>query len=179
MSPVDALKNFARRHSLKGKEKDPSLTGIEPFSEIKTVSVFFDADIPGAPQTIARIQDYFKQRGKTVFIYAISLGAQIFSEGMQKATFIHREDINWFGKIKTRRRRPGIDAGEDLFISLFAENNFPVEYAARCSKARFKAGRFQIPGYTYDLVIRDPQGSHLSQNQAFDAIMDFIGKIEY
>ena len=165
MSPIDALKNFARRHSLKGKEKDPSLTGIEPFSEIKTVSVFFDADIPGAPQTIAKIQDYFKQRGKTVFIYAITLGAQIFSEGMQKATFIHREDINWFGKIKNRKRRQGIDAGEDLFISLFAENNFPVEYAARCSKARFKAGRFQLPVGRPQGNLRSPRLHSLGSQQ--------------
>lgn len=178
-NPAEGLKKIARRRSLKNREKNPASTSILPLDEIKSAVVFFDADIPGCAQTIALIQDYFTSRGKKVTVFALSLGAQLLSEGMQKATFIHKDNINWFGRIKRGKRHPATDMQEDLFVSLFESDKYPVEYAARCSKARFKAGRSQLSGDTYDLVIVESEGRHLSQNQAFDAIMKFISMIQY
>lgn len=179
MKLTDSLKQMAQRRCLKGWEKPSSLTGIEPLSEIQTAVVFIDADIPGVVQNIARIHEYFNSRGKKAYIYAVSMGAQLLSEGLQKATFIHKDDLKWYGRPKKGKRHPKLDMEEDMFISLFSEDSFPVEYAARCSNARFKIGRHQLDRDTYDLVVTEPEGRHFSQIQAFDALMGFVSQIEY
>lgn len=179
MKLTDSLKAAAQRRSLKGWEKNSKLTGIEPLSEIQTAVVFIDANIPGVVQNIARIHEFFNTRGKKAYVYAVSMGAQLLSEGMQKATFIHKEDLKWYGRPKRGKHHPKLDMGEDMFISLFAEDSFAVEYAARCSNARFKVGRRQLERDTYDLVVTEPEGRHFSQIQAFDALMGFVSQIEY
>jgi len=179
MHLLDNIKAFAQRQSLKGRQKDPATTGICPLEEIKSVAVFFDADLSGSVLTISRIQELFSKQGIKAQVFPITLGAQIISEGMQKATFVHKDDINWFGKIKTGKKHPLIDVDEDLFISLFQEDSFAVEYAARCSKARFKIGRKQLDGDIYDLVINEPEDRQFNQLQAFESIMNFLLKIKY
>ena len=179
MNLLDKLKAIARASCLKGREQSPDATGICPLESVRSAVVFFDADIPGCIDTINRIQDYFTKIGKSVTIFGISLGAQLISEGRQKAIFLHKRDINWYGKIRRGKSHPSLDRGEDLFISLYPEDSFPVEYAARCSKARFKTGRKQLKGNTYDLILTYPEDTHLTQNQAFEGIMDFIQNIKY
>lgn len=179
MKLFDSVINLARKLSLKGKEKDSSLTGLMPLAEVKKVVVIFDADLPESVRTIAAIQDFFEAQGKSVKVFAVTLGVQILSEGMLRATYVHKADINWFGKIKSGESHPQTDTGEDLFISLYAEDTFASEYAARCSNARFKVGRKALSRDVYDLVIGDPVGRELTQLQAFGAISEFLTKIQY
>jgi protein-tyrosine phosphatase len=62
----------------------------------------------------------------------------------------------------------------DLFISLLPNAIYPLEYMARCSRARFKAGRQQLPGNVFDLVVMDPADKTLSQLEAFREIVKML-----
>lgn len=178
MKLIDNIIAFARKRSLKGCAKDPDLTGLEPLSSIGKVSVFFDADLPASAQLITYVSDYFNSRGKEVCVFAMLMGMQTLNEGLQKAVFFHKEDVNWFGRLKRGKRYHTTDVGEDMFISLLGEDTFAVEYAARCSSARFKVGRKQLSGNVYDLVVSDSGSEPADQRKVFDAIMEFVEKIK-
>ena len=66
----------------------------------------------------------------------------------------------------------------DVFISLINDPGFAVEYMARTSNARFKIGRKQLPGNLFDLVIKDPAGKDLSQLQSFQAMKEYLNRIQ-
>ena len=46
------------------------------------------------------------------------------------------------------------------------------------SNARFKFGRIQLPGNLFDLVIKDPAGKDLSQLQSFQAMKEYLNRIQ-
>ena len=48
---------------------------------------------------------------------------------------------------------------------------------AKVSRARFKIGREQLPGNTFDLVIKDPADKQYSEAELFREIVKFFSKI--
>jgi hypothetical protein len=65
----------------------------------------------------------------------------------------------------------------DLFISLIDGTDYPLEFMAKCSQAKFKIGRVQLPGNTFDLVVADPSDRKLTQKESFDAIKTYLAKV--
>ena len=66
----------------------------------------------------------------------------------------------------------------DLFISLIRGGDFPIEFMAKCSRARFKIGRQQLPGDTFDMVVSEPEDKVFSQEEVFSGIRDYLKFIE-
>ena len=66
----------------------------------------------------------------------------------------------------------------DLFISLIKKEEFPIEFMAKCSRARFKIGRRQLPGNTFDLVVSDSKERPVSQADLFRQILVYLDRIK-
>ena len=47
----------------------------------------------------------------------------------------------------------------------------------KASRAHFKVGRTQLPGNTFDLVIKDPSDKQYSEAELFREIVKFFDKI--
>lgn len=179
MNILEKFISIVQRISLRHLDSDPKRTGLEPLSNIRSAAVFIDANVPGAVPVINSVHEYFRSRDIKVQIIAITSGEMIFGESMYDATFIHKDDLNWYGKPIEGDEHPNLNLGEDLFLSLFPDNSYTVEYLARCSGARFKIGRKQISDNIYDLVISENGDFNLNQQQAFQAIMKFVEQIQY
>ena len=91
-----------------------------------------------------------------------------------------KEDLNWWGYLKPRARGGrGNARKEDLFISLAGNpDQFAAEYEARCSTARFKAGRHQLKGGVYDLVVSDTAPEPVAMKEAFEVIEKMLNNIK-
>lgn len=129
-----------------------------PLGRIRRASVFLDAGSPDFESTATAVRSFFEYHGIPLKLLAPTAG-----------------DLNWFGIL----RDPG-DGGkwkEDLFVSLAGPENFAAEYAARCSTARFKVGRFDMPGGVFNLVVSNPVGQTPSQPAVFAAVKEYLTKI--
>ncbi|MCR4824412.1 MAG: hypothetical protein K5849_03530 [Bacteroidales bacterium] len=140
-------------------------TTLLPLREVHSATVFVDTTVAGEdPARISRaIRQFFDYHGIPVLVLCPQ-----------------QQDINLVGILKPRLRGSKENPRrEDLFISLAASpENFAAEYEARCSTARFKVGRFQLPGGVYDLVVATPETSEAGQAAAFAAIKDYLDKIQ-
>ncbi len=66
----------------------------------------------------------------------------------------------------------------DFFLALNPKPCLNERYAAISSTARFKAGRHQIKGGVYDLVVSDAPENPLQMKEAFDAIEKLLINIK-
>ena len=88
------------------------------------------------------------------------------------------QDLNWYGRMRRPGRNAGPDEAEDLFISLAAPDSFASAFAAVSSPARFKVGRVQLPGGTYDLVIKDRRDVCESAIIVFKTMTQLLNQIQ-
>ncbi len=178
MNVSGEIKKRGRSLSLSWREKDPSGTGIIPLEEIGVAEVFLDADAPHSAETVKRIYERFGNRGINVSVFCVHPGRVSDRNRITGVRYICRKDLSWCDCTKLGRIHPVINIEEDLFISLLPEDSFTVEFIARCSSARFKIGRKQLPGNVYDLVFSETGVEAFDQLQAFENIMDFIERIQ-
>jgi len=134
-------------------------TRIMPMSKVSKAAVFIDG--AGADSNVARklAQTYFASLNIPVLIIAPQAW-----------------DLNKFGWMK--KSSVVEEWGEDFFLSLAESDNFASEYAARCSKAKFKVGRAKLPGNVFDIVVSNPENSLPRPHQVFNVIKDYLDRIQ-
>lgn len=93
-------------------------------------------------------------------------------------TTITKKDLDWIGRPNKYKMGVLKEQDPDIFISLIKEPSFAVEYMARTSRARFKIGRQQISNKLFDLVVKDPANKDLSQFESFQAIKEYLLRIQ-
>jgi len=152
---TDPISLLARKIALRRHESLVE-SCILPLSEIKRATVFVDSSDPDSDPTRKAVQDFFSSKGISV-----------------KIICPQKWDINWHGFLKQYD-----DSEPDLFISLAYYENFAAEYASRCSTARFKIGRRQLEGNVFDVVIYNPEDQLPLQHVSFEAIRDFLLKVQ-
>lgn len=89
---------------------------------------------------------------------------QKFFEG-RSVTFVSARDKN-------------LRTSSDAFIAINSVPSVDERYAAVWSTARFKAGRHQLPGQVYDLVVSDPGEEPSPVSTAFEAMSNLITQIK-
>ncbi len=67
--------------------------------------------------------------------------------------FFTRNQLNWYHKPVEEIVEKFIDTEFDLLLDLSLDNPFPVKYILACSKARFKAGKFEEGQEYLDFMI--------------------------
>ena len=93
-------------------------------------------------------------------------------------TTITKKDLDWIGRPSKYKQGVLEEQNPDVFISLIKDPEFAIEYMTKTSKARFKIGRKQMDGNLFDLVISDPAGKNISQLESWEAIKNYLGKIQ-
>ena len=173
----DFIKEMGRRYALSWREKDSSKTGVVPLEKIQTVAVFLDVQSPEIEQAVDHIRKSFSERGIGVTIFTLQPQLESVNEMIPGVVYILKNDLSWCDCPKIGRRHPFLSVGEDMFVSLYRQSSFTLEFIARCSRAKFKIGRSQLPGNIYDFIVEEPEDSQLDQIQAFDNIIDFISAL--
>ncbi len=158
MGPVTYL---ARRIALK-KHASTVPTGLLPLSEVRKAVVLLNAMDPDIEIIKKDVKKFFEPFDIEVLFLAPM-----------------KWDINYFGWLKEKFRCPeGNERNEDLFISLEPDRDvFFAEYELRCSTARFKMSRFQLPGDVADISVSNPESAIPRTPETFDVIKDFLLKI--
>ena len=176
----ESVKNFFRRRKIKKYSKSIS-TSLLPVSDISTVNVIIDVEEAEYDILKENILSWGRSQGMKVNIYFFDfrkLGKdELLLTSIQ--TTIARRDLNWIGMPAYEKVSSLIEDKSDLLISLINNGDFPVDFIAKCSRARFKIGRKAYPGHVFDLIISGKQTDNLRSGgcQVFAGIVDFLGKI--
>lgn len=117
-------------------------------SRIHSAVVLLDADAPDFPEAALEVEEFFRKKKVALTLKAV-----------------HRH-----GFILPPRE-------VDLFLSLLPARNWHADLDARLSKAVFKAGRRQLPGELFDLVVSSPEGSSYGQVAIFRRIIELMQQI--
>ncbi len=177
---IAGILKFFRRRKLARHASDVP-TGLLPLKQIRTAAVLMDVDNPEYDVLKEKILNWFKVNGIKGEIWYIDFRkldkSTLLLTSIQ--TTIIRKELNWLGAPPMEKIRPLLEETTDLFISLTDKNYFTNILLSKCSRARFKIGRLQLDGETYDMVIKTDTDS-LNGNSAlkvFEAITDYLTKI--
>ena len=117
-------------------------------SRIHSAVVLVDAEAPDFPEAALEVEQFFRGKGISLTLKAV-----------------HRR-----GFILPPRE-------VDLFLSLLPAANWHADLDVRMTKASFKAGRRQLSGEVYDLVVSAPEGSSYGQVAVFRRIIELMEQI--
>ena len=179
MNPIEAVKGFFRRRALR-KYASPVPTRILPVDQIRTAVAIIDVEDTSFDDCKLALQAFFRENGIKGELYFFDF-RKIGSEERLITSItgtVLRRDLNWYGRPKAATAAPMLAAEPDLLISLIKGTDFPVEFMAKCIRARFKIGREQLPGNTFDMVVSEPQDKRVSQEEVFAGIRRYLKIIE-
>ena len=173
------VKDIFRKSSLK-KNASTVETGFLPLNRIRSYVAVIDVYDTSFDACKTAIMNYFRSH---------NINGCVFFQDFRKIgsedrlitsiqTTITRKDLDWLGRPNKYKLNVLKEMNPDVFISLINDPGFAVEYMARTSNARFKIGRKQLPGNLFDLVIKDPAGKDLSQLQSFQAMKEYLNRIQ-
>ena len=175
---LDSVKDMLRRHSLK-KNASTEPTGFVPLSDIRSAVAFIDVEDTSFNECKNALMLFFREHNIKGDIFFFDF--RKLTEGERLITSITttvlKKDLNWFGKPSNEKVALMLSGEPDLFISLLPFNDYPLEFMAKGSRARFKIGRVQLPGDTFDLVIKDPEDRKLNEAEVCKELIKFMGKI--
>ena len=120
-------------------------TSLMPFSDISQVTVLLDADAEDALETEKKVKEFFSSKGIQLVLVPVRA---------KKLIRVYRET--------------------QVLISLVPNAAWRLEYVVRRSRARFKAGRVQLPGEPFDLVVSDPEGRSFPQAEVFERMAELM-----
>lgn len=175
----ERIKDIFRKKALR-KYGSRTPTCILPLSEIKSAVAFINVEDPSFDDCKEAVLAFFKENGIRIRIFFFDF-RKIDSEELlitSIETTILKKDLNWLGRPDREKVEVMQQGRPDLFLSLVPGGDFPIEFMAKCSEARFKAGRRQLPGKTFDLVVSDTGDRTMSQKEAFEEMRKYILKIK-
>lgn len=173
------IKNIFRKRYLR-KAISTNPTGLHPLSEIKSVSIIIDMEDSGADECKEKAISVFKSLGIRTSVYFFDFSKK--DEDERQTTSLNntilRSDLNWCGRPSAEKLSMLVQENSDMLLSLVDNDDFPIEYMAKCSPSRFKIGRYQLPGRTFDLVIEDSPSQAYTPVQAFAEITKYLETIK-
>ena len=177
--------NWFRRRRLK-KDASDIPTGFLPLGKIKSANVVIDAQETDFELLREDILSWGKASGIKVSIFFIDLHklskGELLITSIQ--TTICRKELSWYGAPPADKARLLMDDDADLFISMVDSSDFLVDYLCKCSHARFKVGRKEYPGHSFDMIIANNAAGELrselrsDSREVFACIQSFLKKIQ-
>lgn len=173
------IKDIFRRRYLK-KSASATATALLPVQNITSVSVIIDTEDTGSDECKEKVVAYFKALGIRTSIYFFDFSKK--GEDERQTTSLNntilRSDLNWCGRPSAEKLSMLVQEDSDMLLSLVDNADFPIEYMAKCSPSRFKIGRRQLLGRTFDLVVEDSPSQAFSPLQAFSEITRYLDTIK-
>ena len=177
---LDSIKDFFRKRALK-KFISTEPTSLLPLSEIKTANVVIDVEEPGYDILKDDILAWGRATNIDVNIYFFDFRKLGKDELLLTSisTTIIQSELNWYDMPSPSKVGMLFREESDLFISMIANCDFPIEFVSKCAKARFKIGRYPFEGHVYDMTMAgsDIEELRSDSRKIFAAITDFLKKI--
>lgn len=154
MNIIDTILNIFRRKRLE-KFVSNVPTGLIPLSAISSVNVVIDVEEPGFDKLKDDILSWGKQVGLKVNIYFFDFRKITKDELLLTSiqTTIIKKELDWIGMPELSKIGNLLYEPSDIFISMVDNGDFPIEFISKCTKARFKIGRYPFEGHAYDMII--------------------------
>ena len=156
-------------------------TGIRSLRTISSVNVIIDVEEPGFELLKEDILAWGRQKGLKINIYFLDFRKLGKEELLLTSitTTILRKELDWIGTPEFSKVGTLLYEHSDLFISLIDNGDFPIEFLSKCSKAKFKIGRYGFDGHVYDMVFTGNPTEDLRSDarRIFAAMTGFIEKI--
>lgn len=177
----ESIKKYFRNKRIR-KYASKIETGFVPVSEISSVNVIIDVEEPGFDALKEDILAWGRTTGMKVSIFFLDfrrLGKDELLLTSITNTLLKRE-LDWVGMPDLSKIAPLIEEKSDLLISMVDNGDFPIDFLARCTKARFKIGRRAYDGHPFNMVLSGGGTAELRSEarQIFAAITEFITKIK-
>jgi hypothetical protein len=177
----DSILKIFRKKRLAKYASDVT-TGLLPLSAISTVNVVIDVEEPGFDVLKEDIMAWARNTGIKVNIYFFDF-RRIGKDELLLTSITNtllKKELDWTCMPDLTKVAGVIEEKSDLFISMVDNGNFPIDFLARCSKARFKIGRYEYDGHPYDMILAGGETTDLRSEarQIFAAITDFLTKIK-
>ena len=180
MNIIDTILNIFRRKRLE-KFVSNVPTGLIPLSAISSVNVVIDVEEPGFDKLKDDILSWGKQVGLKVNIYFFDFRKITKDELLLTSiqTTIIKKELDWIGMPELSKIGNLLYEPSDIFISMVDNGDFPIEFISKCTKARFKIGRYPFEGHAYDMIISgNPTEDLISDSRKiFAATKEFLTKI--
>ena len=152
------------------KKKIKRKRGIYNFNTANTCGVVFNATTQEAFEKARAFVDFLKS--KSIKVSAIGFVNSKEVKDFYRETihykYFSRKNTNWYGKPKNTNVDEFINKNFDLLIDLSLSNDYPLEYIAAMSIAKFKVGRFTSEQGDYDFMI------NISKNKTHDFLIEQI-----
>ena len=178
---LDPIKDFFRKRKLR-KFISTEPTSLLPLSEIKTANIVIDVEEPGFDLLKEDILAWGKSEGIEINIYFFDFRRLGKDELLLTSinTTIIKKELNWFGMPTPDKVGQLFRDKSDLFISMVANGEFPIEFVSKCARARFKIGRIPFEGHAFDMIMAGSAIEELRSDsrEIFAAITDFLKKIQ-
>ncbi len=176
----DFIKSYFRKKRIRKHASDVE-TGLIPFSEIASVNVIIDVEEPGFDGLKEDILAWGRTVGMKVNIYFFDfrrLGKDELLLTSITNTILKRE-LDWIGMPDLGKIAALMNEKSDLFISMVDNSDFPIDFVAKSTKARFKIGRHAYKGHPYNMILSGGETADLRSDarKIFAAITEFITKI--
>ena len=176
---VDSVKSFFRKKNLK-KYSSTVPTGILPMDKVRSAVAFIDVEDTSFDACKIALQAFFRDyniKGEIFFFDFRKIGNEERLITSITNTIL-KKDLDWSGKPNREKIDLMLGSEADLFISLIRTTDYTLEFMAKCSQAKFKVGRVQLPGNIFDLIVADPADKPLSELDSFLAMRQFLAKIK-
>ena len=177
---LDSIKDFFRKRALK-KFISTEPTSLLPLSDIKTANVVIDVEEPGYDILKDDILAWGRATNIDVNIYFFDFRKLGKDELLLTSisTTIIQSELNWYDMPSPSKVGMLFREESDLFISMIANCDVPIEFVSKCAKARFKIGRYPFEGHVYDMTMAgsDVEELRSDSREIFAAITDFLKKI--
>ena len=178
---LDPIKDFFRKRKLR-KFISTEPTSLLPLSAIKTANVVIDVEEPGFDILKEDILAWGRSEGIDVNIYFFDFRKLSKDELLLTSinTTIIKKELNWFGMPTPTKVGELFREKSDIFISMVANGDFPIEFVSKCARARFKIGRYEFEGHAYDMIMAGSAVEDLRSDsrEIFAAITEFLKKIQ-
>ncbi len=173
------IKNIFRKRFLR-KVSSSNATGLLPLQDIHSAAIIIDTEEPASDECKENVQAWLKSNGirSTFFFFDFSKGNEDERQTTSLNNTILRKDLNWFGRPAMEKLEMIAEDNSDVLISLVDNSEFPIECIGKYAPARFKIGRRQLPGRTFDLVVENPPTQSFTALEAFKEISRYLETIK-
>lgn len=178
---LDNIKRYFRNRRLRKYASDVQ-TGLLPMSSIRTITAVIDVEESGFDLLKEDILAWGRSIGVKVNIYFFDfrkLGKDELLLTTIDKTLI-RKGLDWLDTPNVEKIAPLLNEKTDLLISMVDNGEFPIEFLSKCTKARFKIGRYAFKGHAYDMVVSGGTGEGLNSDsrKIFAEMTDFLTKVQ-
>ena len=173
----DDIRNYFYRKNIEKK-----LEGLKPeriltnLHDAKSIGIVYDSTNPDNDIIITKFAEHLRTEGKTVDILGFVDDKKI--DHKADVLIFNTKNLSWNRTPDDDRVEKFADKNFDLLFSAFTEENFPLEYVARTSKAKWRLGTFDEKKTDYYDMMINLSGKNDLQ-YFLDQSTHFLNKIQY